>query len=381
MIRVGVLMTALVCAAVLVAGSVRAQEATATQVTAPNAPENIPAAGEEDNGLILDDMEAEPERHWHDVADKNMIDMVRDDQTVREGEASGRWEPDTAARYIFNQWIPHDWTGYGILAMWIHSQAATGATMMIILASDNEATEQTDFYRHILKIDWEGWRDLRLTPRSFQAAYQPVGWQKIDTIRLCFEGGFAEYVPGTVLHFDDIRLLPDQQDTGQQVIFDSDADCGTMGIKGGILGCVLDPTGTGQRVARWEDTLMQTYVWNACVPEDWSSYAYLNMWVYAEHPDDLGEFLVALASENPESEGEDRYQTKLPLDWEGWKLFSLPLAEMQVVRQPLGTDHIQAVKFYTAPYCKQGLGTTLLFGDMWLSTQPAEAAGDDAAGD
>jgi len=376
MTRHAVLTFATLCALVAAVG-LNAQEEPPVQVTAPNAPE-VEGPDVEQDVLVLDDMETEPEANWHDVFNQNMTDLVRDEQVVKQGAASGRWEPDSAARYIFNRHIEHDWSEYGTLAMWLHSEAATGATMLIILASDSEDTEPTDFYRHVLKIDWEGWRDLRLAPSSFQKAHEPVGWEKIDTLRLSFEpGGFGEYAPGTVLHFDDIRLLPAPEDTEQLVIFDSDVDWGCMGISGGIIGCVLDPEGSGERVARWEDTLMQAYVWNTGVPEDWSDFAYLNMWIHAAHPDELGEFLVMVDSENPDTEGQDSYQTKLPLDWEGWKLFSLSFADMQVVRQPLGGDHIQTLKFYTAPYCKQGLGTTLLFGDMWLSTQPPEATDDD----
>jgi len=329
----------------------------------------------DDDCLLVDDMEAEPEQRWHDVMNRNMTDIVWDDQITHGGLASGRWEPDSAARYIFSRFIPHDWTGYDTLSMWIHSAAANDATMLIILESDNAETEQTDFYRHIVTVDWEGWRELRLQQHSFYPAYEPLGWGQIDTIRFRFQGDFTEYVPGTVLHLDDIRLLPEQPAAENPVIFDSDVDWGCMGVSGGVLGYAMDPDGSGERVAKWDDTVTQTFIWNEGVPEDWSGCKYLNMWIYAEHPD-AGEFLVWIESENPETEGQDRYQVKLPLDWEGWKLFTLAFAEMHPVREPLGGEHIDSLKFYTAPYCRQGDGTSLLFGDMWLSKEAPEVEGE-----
>ena len=369
MVRTAVTLPAMTLALLLVGIVTPAQEATPEVPVPPNGPSAPADEGLEQQGLIIDDMEGEPADRWHDVYDRNMADLVRDDEIVREGLTSGRWEPETAARYIFSASIPHDWSGHEVLTMWIHSERASGARMIIILASDTPATEQTDFYRHVVDIDWEGWRQLRLTPRSFQVALQPAGWQKIDSIRFGFSGGFARYVPGTVLRFDAICVEASPPEGDHLLIFDSDSDWGCMSISGGKLDCVPDPEGSDARVARWGDTVLQTYVWNNAVPRDWSPYDYLNMWVYCEHPDE-GEFMVWIESGNPATDRQDCYCTRIALDWQGWKLHTLPLQSLQVVREPLGWDQIGILKFYTAPYCRQGDGTALCFGDMWLSVEP-----------
>jgi len=359
--------------AVLLAGMVTiALGARADAPVAPNGPSAPADQAQVQDRLTIDDMEGEPADRWHDVYDRNMADLVLDDEIVKEGLTSGRWEPDTAARYIFNGAISHDWSGHEVLTMWLNSERATGARMIIILASDTPATEQTDFFRHVVDIDWEGWRQLRLTPRSFQVALQPAGWHKIDSIRFGFSGGFARHVPGTVLRFDAIRVEASPPAGDHLLIFDSDSDWGCMSISGGKLDCVPDPDGSGERVARWGDTVMQTYVWNNAVPRDWSPYGYLNMWVYCEHPDE-GEFMVWIESGNPETDRQDCYCTRIPLDWQGWRLHTLALQNLQIVREPLGWNHIDILKFYTAPYCRQGDGTALCFGDMWLSLEPPDA--------
>ena len=349
-----------------------AQDATSGSLAAPNCP--APPGGEapREDCLIIDDMEGDAGERWHDVYGRLPEDLVPDEEVLVEGLASGRWEPDTAARYISNSSIPHDWNGYDTLAMSIHSEGATGARMVIILASDSPETEDTDFYRGVTDIDWEGWRELRLTRRSFQVALQPAGWEKIDSIRFGFSGGFAQHVPGTVLRFDDIRVLPVRPPGDDLLVFDSDSDWSCMRISGGALDCALDPAGSGERVAKWADTVLQTYIWNNAAPRDWSAHSYLNLWVYCEHTDE-GQFMVWIESDNPETEKQDCYCTRIPLDWEGWKLHTLPLGDLQIVREPKGWDQIDILKFYTGSYCQQGDGTSLLFGDMWLSVEPPRA--------
>ncbi len=328
--------------------------------------------------LVIDDMEGDVAKRWHDNWDKNMVDLVADNEVVKQGETSGKWDPDTAAKYIFHQRTPHDWTGYDSVALWIHSEQATDAVMALLADSDNPDTEQRDYYRCLIKIDWEGWRELRLYERSFQRAYEPVGFHKIDMMRLAFEGWptWVEYVPGTVLRIDDIRAMPAEPPGDELVIFHPDTDWGCLAYGSGAIGCVKEPTKTGGRVAEWVSTIAQTSLYNTAVPRDWSAYEYVNMWVYCKEPTD-GEILFWVESENPATEGHDRYQVKIPLDWQGWKLLSYAYSDLMSVRAPLGWDQINILRFYSAGYVKQGEGTTLYFDDMWLSKQPPGELGEE----
>jgi len=322
--------------------------------------------------LVLDDMEGELGARWTDNWVKNPVDLVPDNEVVKQGETSGKWEPDVAAKYIFTTRMPHDWTGYDSIAMWVHSERATDAVMAILLDSDDPDTEGKDYYRYLLKIDWEGWYEIRLYEHSFQRAREPVGFSKIDVLRFAFEGwpGMVEYVPGTVLRFDDIRLMPPEPPGDELFIFRADSDCGNWGTPGGALSCVREPSRTGGRVSEWF-TLAQTSIWNAAVPRDWSGYSYLNMWLYCKEAIDA-QVMLWVESVNPATDKQDCYRTRIPLDWQGWKLHSFALEDLEIVREPLGWDQIDILKFYSAGYVETGPGTTLYLDDMWLSKDPPE---------
>jgi len=329
--------------------------------------------------LVLDDMEGDPGARWADNSGKNPVDLVADAEIVKVGQTSGKWDPDVAARYIFTTRMPNDWTGYDSIAMWVHSERATDAAMAIVLDSENPETEGKDYYRYLLNIDWEGWRELRLYEGSFQRAREPIGFSKIEVFRFAFEGwpGMVEYVPGTVLRFDDIRAVPAAPAGDKLVIFHADTDCGIWGSGRGALGCVKEPTKTGGRVTEWVSTIAQTSIWNIAAPTDWSAYEYLNMWVYCQEASEA-EILFWVESDNPDTEGQDRYQIKIPLDWEGWKLLSFHYEDLRVVREPLGWDQINILRFRSGGYeLKQGDGTALYFDDMWLSKQPPEEAEEE----
>ena len=55
--------------------------------------------------------------------------------------------------------------------------------------------------------------------------------------------------------------------------------------------------------------------------------------------------MLILDSENPETEGSDYYGFQIVQDWEGWREFRLPLAELGATRQPLGWHAIQSATF------------------------------------
>jgi hypothetical protein len=336
----------------------------------PPEPEQLPT-----EPLVIDDMEGDVALRWHDMMDKNMLDMVPDTEFVKQGASSGKWDPSVAAKYIFNKrFIPHDWTGYDGLAMWVHSEQATDAVMAVMLFSNQEGAEQTSFFRGFVKIDWEGWREVRLHTHSFQRIREPVGFHKIDFMVLCFEGypTMISYVPGTVLRFDDIRAIPAEPPGDEMTVFHADSDWGCWGYGPGLLGCVQEPSKTGGRVTEWISTIAQPTLFNIAMPTDWSDYGYLNMWLWCDQPAG-GALVFFLVSDDPESEGQDYYRVTFPLDWEGWKLLTFPFEDFLTGHDPVGWEKIDQANIYTNVYgAMQGEGNRILLDDMWLSKEPPE---------
>lgn len=347
-----------------------AEQPAEEEPAAPEEPEE-PAkeAAEQPEPLVIDDMEGEPANRWRDVWGQTELDLVWDDQVIKEGVTSGRWELDRASRYISTSAFPHDWSAYDTLAMWIHSEQATNAVMMLLLYSENPQSDPLDYYKRVVRIDWEGWKELRLPKWAFDidAGRQPVGWNKIDSIRFAFEGweAIVKHVPGTVLRFDDIRVLRSEPEADRLTVFRADRDCSCWAMPGDVrLPCVRQPSKTGGRVTKWDNPAEKHFIWNNAVPRDWSDYSSLNMWLYCEQSSKAsGVFYVESKSENTNIK--DGYSTPIRLDWQGWKLVSLPLCDFRHRGQPKGWDQVDLVKFYGSPKAE----SAIYFDDMWLSKE------------
>jgi len=185
------------------------------------------------------------------------------------------------------------------------------------------------------------------------------------------------------------------------VIVDADTDWGCFGMSGGWSAQVadLDPDEEDGRSLVWADTAQATALYNEAVPRDWSGYAALNMWLHnAEVADPPEEIVVFMRSSNPDSYGQDGYWLQIPLNWEGWKLFSWPIDQIFVSRSPAGWDQIETMNLYSSGYgVHPREGATLHIDSVWLSAEPipgastagsippapegAEPEGDAAVGD
>lgn len=136
--------------------------------------------------------------------------LSKDTKTVRGGAASGLWanHPKTP-RAVFRG-IPTDWTGYDALEFWTHSEVANGAQFMLIISSENPATDGIDYWSEKLSVDWTGWRHVRIPIQQFgKGARSPLGWDQIDHIYFTSSGWECKPQPDTVIRFDDIVLTRD----------------------------------------------------------------------------------------------------------------------------------------------------------------------------
>jgi hypothetical protein len=138
---------------------------------------------------------------------------------------------------------------------------------------------------------------------------------------------------------------------------------------GDWTGGELAVTPGGGAAIRWvhlqSPTLNQTFD----PPADWSPFGMLSFRLHSAKATGAAFMLIA-DSENPASDGVDYYSLRIVQDWEGWRSFHVPLAEMGTARQPLGWDKIQAVRFVAS-----GWGNTphpdgeILLADWKLSTE------------
>jgi hypothetical protein len=315
----------------------------------------------------LDEMEGDIAGRWRDMAGSAAATLEPDEEIVKDGEQSGRWDPGSGARHIYLAApdMPTNWHAFGALEMWIHSGKATGAVFAIVVQSENPATEGEDYYRCLVPVDWEGWRFLHLEPRSFLPGRQPVGWRQVDTLRLAIAGwSDLKYVPGTVLRFDALRLAPPTIDPERRVLFEPDTDwCAWW-----PLNYAVAPAKTGRYVAEWLPGDEAREIANRSVPSDWSGSTHLNLWLHCE--DTAGGTLVVRAiSDRETTDDRDFYEAVTKTDWDGWRLLSLPLASFERRFEPVGWQSVGELQLALGWTGAPVNDARLCLDDIWLSTR------------
>jgi len=102
--------------------------------------------------------------------------------------------------------IPHDWTAHNCLSFALHSGKATGASFMLILASENPDVEGMDYYSQKITLDWTGWKEFTIPFADMDAARSPLGWDKIASVSFTAEGWGNQPNPESVVHIANLRL-------------------------------------------------------------------------------------------------------------------------------------------------------------------------------
>ena len=80
--------------------------------------------------------------------------LERTDEMSREGRFSGKWEPvESPSVRCWN--IPHDWTDFVALEMWVYSERPTGARFVLVLDSDVPSYKRAEDYVR-KRFEWFG---------------------------------------------------------------------------------------------------------------------------------------------------------------------------------------------------------------------------------
>ena len=125
---------------------------------------------------------------------------------VKQGRLAGRWANHPQFPTIHTHDIPHDWRGVKSLSFWARSEVATGELITLALLSDGPQTAWKDYYWYTFRVDWTGWKQLRLALSDFEVHEQPAGWQQVDAIYFFTKIFGRQPNPYTVLCLDDLQL-------------------------------------------------------------------------------------------------------------------------------------------------------------------------------
>ncbi|MEM8857104.1 MAG: heparinase II/III family protein [Chloroflexota bacterium] len=148
--------------------------------------------------------------NWHAKQTEKWV-MPTDDLNFQSdmmiaGDGAALWDDTVLSTRLTVIDIPHDWSEYAFLSFWAHSSVANEAGIQLAIYSELDSTSTDDYYKKEIIVDWEGWRLFEIPLHEFRATREPVGWDKIDYIKIASSGWGHTPVESTQLIFDEMKL-------------------------------------------------------------------------------------------------------------------------------------------------------------------------------
>ncbi len=273
--------------------------------------------------------------------------LVLDSDTVKVGASSGKWSSMDQSPQAGTQEIPHDWSAYTGLSLWLYNEKRLeDAAFMLIITSEREESEGPDYYS--LRFDlkrWEGWEHFVVPFEEMGAARQPMGWGQIDRIEFTASGWGNTPHPEAVVYLDDLRLLKMGKVDGPRLT--DEEFFGAMNLEYPGLGEVKAAVEAGDWTAAkaaWLEHLKsrETPRWFI----DWR-----------DKPERTP------APQTGGSEGWDYYAYQPAVDWTGWKHFSLKKSDFNASRKPIGWHWIDYISINAGGWGQTPDPETILYFD------------------
>ena len=128
------------------------------------------------------------------------------EKNVKQGKTSGLWRDLPSFPTIASDKIPHDWSKFNALSIWIYSEQNTGDTITVGILSDNPETKWKDYFTFPIKIDWTGWKKVIIPFWKLDKIGSPIGLNRVDALYFFAKANGHQPNPYTTLYFDAISL-------------------------------------------------------------------------------------------------------------------------------------------------------------------------------
>lgn len=147
---------------------------------------------------------------WHAKQTNKWVEPTDDlnvqTDKVIAGDGAAIWSDMVLSTRLTSIDIPHDWSEYAFLSFWVHSAVANDSGIQLAIYSELDSSSADDYYKKELIIDWEGWRLFEIPLHEFVNTREPVGWDKVDYIKIASSGWGHTPLEGTQLIFDEMKL-------------------------------------------------------------------------------------------------------------------------------------------------------------------------------
>lgn len=296
---------------------------------------------------------------WDCEDTRGLVGLELSRDLKQAGEASVRWRNHPEHSSFRLDDLPRDWSGHHLLRFWLHNAAASNARCMLIIHSENEATEGMDYWGFPIRLNFTGWREFTFPVGGKEGqARDPRGWDQIDGISFTASGWGCIPQPDTDLHLDEFRLIHDPPRPGPLLsdeAFFAELDLDRPELAAVRRAVAADDLPAAKTALLAHFRSRRSPVWRF----DWR-----------DRPADLPRF-------KPGSGGWDYYSTGFTVDWTGWKEFAFPLAEWSVSREPQGWHFINGFRFSSTWGSRTpSPDTYLVFDDLRLAGDTTLPVGD-----
>ncbi len=126
---------------------------------------------------------------------------------VKNGNFSYRWDAFGSSYFRINDVSSQDWNQFNELSFWAYSEEKTDAIIAIGVYGETQpgGTSGISYYVHRLTVDWEGWKQIKVSLSDFIPVRSPLGWSDVSYVKIMSNYG-TQPVAGTVLYFNDFKL-------------------------------------------------------------------------------------------------------------------------------------------------------------------------------
>jgi len=291
-------------------------------------------------------------------------------KNIKQGRKAGAWNDTIGTTRIECNSIPHNLNQFNAVSIWIYSEKNNEAQIALLLYSDNLKTPKKDYYQFLISFNWTGWKQVLIPFESFTKKRSPIGFKKIDGLKLASTEYQVDVGPlaSTHLVFDDLQFIKVDQKTIRQAYSEA-MNFENVALWEGVKKNT-QYVKQGKYSGAWTDTVKVSRVKTASIPKDWSDFNAIGFWVYSAI-NNHAEIEMIVDSQNPKTKQKDRYRHTLFINWQGWRYVKIRFDEFRADNMPIGWNKIDDIQFASSGYSKfPKTNTKLYFDNMKLIKEP-----------
>ncbi len=246
-------------------------------------------------------------------------------EPMRQGAGAVRWRdhPNQSAIHFP---VPADWTGYHLLRFWLYSARPVETSFMVIVFSENPATEGADYWGYKVGLGFVGWKEIILPIGQRGGTRSPLGWDQVNDLMFTASGWSNVPHAEADLVIDDLRLEYDPPRPGPRMT--DEAFFANLDLTRPELRAVAQAVAANDLPAAKQALLAH---FRARERPRW--------WF------DQRDRPQRDAPLTGGSDGWDYFGTNFAIDWTGWKELVIPLEQFGRSREPLGWHQINYLGF------------------------------------